>query len=122
MKFKHLIGWGIITYAIIYLLVAMLSLYGWYPSILGRIITLMVLVATLLLAGDTLHLHSVKDILPYSFFWALEAAGLDALLSVPYVGWGLYLNANLWVGYALVLCVPLFAALHSKRSSAIPHL
>lgn len=117
MKFGKLFGWGIVIYAIMYLLVAMLSLYGYYPNTLSRIIALLTLIILATIAGASLKFHLKKDILLYSFVWVLEIAALDALMSVPYAGWGLYLDWNIWVGYALVLVVPLFSSYLHRHSS-----
>lgn len=109
MKFARLFGWGVVVYAILYLLIASLSLYGLYPGTLSRIVTVVVLASVLLIAGISLRANTAKDILPYSLVWMLEVVALDAILSVPFTGWALYLNWNVWVGYALVVFVPLLA-------------
>lgn len=118
MKFARLFGWGIVVYALLYLLIASLSLYGLYPGALSRVCTIIVLASVLLIAGISLRASTVKDILPYSIVWMLEVAALDALLSVPFTGWGIYLNWNLWVGYALVVLVPLLAVVRLRHTEA----
>ena len=98
-----------------YLLVAAFSLYGMYPNLFSRILALGVLVALATMAGASLNFRSKKDIFPYSLAWVIEIAILDAFMSVPYAGWGLYLDWNVWVGYALVLLIPLYTVhLHKK--------
>ena len=98
-----------------YLLVAAFSLYGMYPGLLSRMLALGALIALATLAGSSLNFHLKKDILPYSLVWVLEIAVLDALMSVPYAGWGLYLDWNVWVGYALVVLVPMFSVYLHQR-------
>ena len=104
-------------YAVMYLLVAMLSLYGLYPNALARIFLLLALIALATMAGVSLKFRFKKDILPYSVVWVIEIALLDALMSVPYAGWGMYLDWNVWLGYALVALVPLFSSYLYRRPS-----
>lgn len=118
MKFVRLFGWGIVVYAILYLLVAALSLYGFYPSLVSRVVTVLILAGVLVVAGSTLRVATAKDVLPYSLFWMLEVIALDALLTVPFIGWQLYLDWNVWVGYALVALVPLCSTLKLRPSTA----
>lgn len=108
-------GWGVVIYAVMYLLVAGLSLYGMYPNLFSRILALGTLILLSTLAGLSLQFRLKKDILPYAVIWVIEIAVLDAIMSVPYAGWGMYLDWNVWVGYALVLLVPLFAASIHRR-------
>lgn len=118
MGLVRLFGWGIVVYAILYLLVAALSLYSLYPSLVSRIVTVIVLTFMLLIAGISLRVTTVKDVLPYSLFWMLEVIALDAVFTVPFIGWQLYLDWNVWVGYVLVALVPLFCVLKLKQSTA----
>lgn len=108
MQLGKLFGWGIVIYAVMYLAVAMLALYGIAPSFLARAIALIVLIALATIAGLSLKRHAMRDIAPYSLVWTLEVIALDGLMSMPYTGLTLYLDWNVWVGYTLVLIVPLF--------------
>ncbi len=109
MKIGALIGWGIVIYAIMYLLWAGMVMHGFTQGIAPRILSLVILIATATIAGRSLRFHSWKDILPYSIAWTIIVAALDGLYSVPFAGWQLYTDWNIWVGYLLVACVPLFA-------------
>ncbi len=108
MKYGALVGWGIVIYAIMYLTWSGFILYGFVEGLLPRLASLAVLIALATIAGRSLHLHTWKDVLPYSVAWVLTIALLDAIFSVPYSGWQLYADWNVWVGYCLVLLVPLF--------------
>lgn len=107
MSLSRALGWGIVIYAIMYLVWNGFVLYGFVDGILPRAASLIVLIALSLIAGRSLKRHSAMDILPYSFIWVVIIALFDALYTVPYAGWGMYADWNLWVGYALVLLVPL---------------
>jgi hypothetical protein len=107
MRYGALFGWGIVLYAIMYLLWSGLVLYGFVGGIAPRLLGLAVLVAIAFVATRSLRIYSWKDMLPYSAIWTLEVAVLDAIFTVPYTGWGLYGDWNVWVGYLLVLLVPI---------------
>jgi hypothetical protein len=109
MKYALVLGWGVVIYAVMYLAWSGFVLYGFTMGILPRLLALLVLVITATVAGRSLKFVSWKDMLPYSFGWMIVVALLDAVFSVPYSGWQLYSDWNVWVGYALVCAVPLLA-------------
>lgn len=111
MRYGALFGWGIVIYAIMSLAWSGLVVYGLAGTLISRVIILCVLIIVTSVAGRSLHFHSWKDILPYSALWAVMMGLLDAFYTVPYSGWPLYSDWNLWVGYALVAVVPLFTPL-----------
>ena len=111
MKYGALFGWGIVIYAIMSLLWSGLVIYGIAATSASLFIRLCALIVLATIAGRSLRFHSWKDILPYSIFWALMMAGLDAIYTVPFSGWALYTDWYLWVGYGLVAAVPLLAPL-----------
>ena len=121
MKYGALFGWGIVIYAIMFLLWSGFVTYGFVDGLAPRIIGLLVLIATTLIAGRSLRFQAWSDILPYSFLWAVIMGLFDAVFSVPYSGWQLYLDWNVWFGYALVAIVPLFSPyLRFQRTSSSP--
>jgi len=109
MKYLMRLGWGIVIYAIMYVASNALLIYGVSGGISGIIARLVILIVVALIAGRSLQLMSWKDILPYSFGWALIAIGLDAILTLPLSGAGMYSNWNIWIGYTLVVLLPLLA-------------
>lgn len=121
MRLGALLGWGIVMYAIVFLLWSAFTIYGFVDGIAPRLAGLFVLIAVALLAGRSLRYSSWKDILPYSVVWTIEVAVLDIVLSVPFTGWGLFLDWNVWVGYSMVVLVPLFAPLSRRPKSSVEH-
>ena len=109
MKFAKLFGWGIAIYAVMFLIWSGFITYGFASGLQPKVLAFIALIMMALLAGRSLRFSSWKDISPYSFLWALIIAILDAIFAVPYAGWGIYTNASVLVGYALVFVVPLFA-------------
>ncbi len=111
MKYGALLFWGIAIYAIMTLAWSGLSIYGFTGTILSRLLILLTLIVIATIAGRSLRFHSWKDVLPYSFLWAVMMGLLDAVYSVPFGGWVIYADWNLWVGYTLVAVVPMLAPL-----------
>ncbi len=117
MQYGKLLGWGIVIYSVMYLLVAGLSLYQVGP-LFARIAALATLIGFASVAGHSLRRHSVWDVVPYALVWMLEVIVLDGLMSVPFTGWQLYLDLNVWIGYLLVFLVPILAVPLLRRMSA----
>ena len=111
MQWGALVGWGVAIYAVMYLSWNGLVINQFSTGVLPRLIELLILVILALLAGRSLRFQSWTDILPYSICWAIIMGLLDIIYSVPFGGWQIYTDWNLWVGYALVVILPLFAPL-----------
>ncbi len=118
MKLGALIGWGIVIYAVLFLVWSGLVIQGFSGFILSRVVILATLVIVTTIATRSLRLTNERDIAPYAFGWVVVAAGLDVIFSVPSAGWVMYSNWNLWVGYFLLLAVPfVVTALSGRRAS-----
>ncbi len=111
MKYGALLTWGVLLYALMFLLWSGFMLYGFTEGFMPRLIGLAALLFISLIAGRSLRFSSWRDILPYSLSWTFTVAVLDMIFSVPFTGWALFADWNLWVGYSLILFVPLFAPL-----------
>lgn len=107
MKYGALLGWGVMIYAVMYLVGSGLLIYGFSVGFIPLIVKILVLIATVSIATRALRLASWKDVLPYSFSWAVIAAVLDAVFWVPFAGWEMYASLGVWIGYALVVLIPL---------------
>ena len=119
MKFDALIGWGIVIYAVMRLTWDGLVIYGITSGFTPRIIELAMLVILATIAGRSLRFASWKDVLPYSLSWAVIAALLDMVYTVPFSGWQMYSDWNVWVGYAFVVLLPLMAP-RTRRAHGEP--
>ena len=100
------VGWGVVIYAIMFLAWSGFVLYDFTGGLVPRLAILAVLIAITAFAGTSLRLHSWRDAVSYSLVWMIVVGVFDAIYSVPYAGWGLYTDWNVWVGYLLVLAVP----------------
>lgn len=109
MKYGLLVGWGIVIYAVMFLAWSGLAMYGLVGT-LSRAFLLILLVVLTAIAGRSLRLSLWTDIAPYSVLWAIIMALFDSIFIVPYGGWDIIFNdPSLWVGYAVVVIVPLIA-------------
>lgn len=118
MKYSSLL-WGVVMYALMYLLWSTFLTYGFTAGYAPRFVTLAFLVALALFGARSLGFKSWHDILPYSFAWMLSIALLDIICVVPFTGWQLFYDWNLWVGYGLIVCVPLLAPLIRKERGSV---
>lgn len=109
MRFSLLraLGWGVVLYATMYLSWGLMIAYGQQGTFASRLLLLAILVISTTVATWHLPVRSVKDILPYSLTWGITIAIIDGCLAAPSESWGIYADPNLWVGYALVVIVPL---------------
>jgi hypothetical protein len=110
MYVKNTIGWGTVIYAILAFSWTGFVLYGQAASPWSLVIQLLILTVVTTIAARSLNLHHWIDIAPYSFTWAGVAMALDVIYKVPFLGWFYFADWTLWVGYALIIIVPLITA------------
>ena len=121
LKIGELWCWGIAIYAVMFLLWSAFLTYGFVDGFAPRTLGLLVLVVTTVVAGRSLRASSWHDILPYSLSWAVIMAVFDGVMSVPFVGWEMYADWSLWLGYSVVVLGPLLALYpRFERFSASP--
>ncbi len=110
MKYGALLGWGIVIYAIVFLAWSCLVMYGFVEGVVPRIIGLGALIGTAAIATGTLRLMNWRDVMPYAVSWTVVVILMDAALSVPFAGFSIYRDINIWIGYALVFVTPIIYA------------
>jgi hypothetical protein len=109
LRIGVLLGWGITIYAIMFLVWSAFVTYGFVEGVAPRLLGFLVLLVVGATAGRSLRVRSWRDILPYSFVWGIMMFILDAIMTVPFTGWYIYSDWNVWIGYALVVLAPLLA-------------
>jgi len=110
IDYEKLIGWGVGVYAVMFLLWSAFVAYGFVDGYLPQIIGLVVLIGLMYKAGASIPGGTWQSALPYSFSWVVIIGVLDIILSVPFAGWEIFTDWNLWVSYGLIFIVPLLAA------------
>jgi len=121
MKYGAFVGWGIVLYSVMFLVHSVLVEYGMSIGTLPRVLALLALITTATIAGRSLRFTTWRDILPYSFSWLVVVVAIDVLVSVPFTGWNIFADPNVWVGYALVVLVPLFSPYTRGRAFGVTH-
>jgi len=84
IKYGALFGWGIVIYSVVFLVWSGFIAYGFVGGLAPALMAFLALIIVATIAGHSLHLHSWKDILPYSIAWAVMIALLDAVFAVPF--------------------------------------
>jgi hypothetical protein len=118
MNLRALFGWGVVIYAVLYLVWSGLVIHGWSDMVLSRFIVIGSLITLAVIATRSLRLFTERDVLPYAIGWVVIAAGMDAVFVVPSAGWGMYSDWNLWIGYILLFLVPLVVTAVTRRRPA----
>jgi len=107
MDYEKVFGWGVAIYAIMFLFWSTIIVYGIADGLVSSIAGLVVLIFLMYRAGRALKAHAWPTALPYAIGWIVTVAALDSIVSVPFAGWGIFLDPNLWISYAVILIVPL---------------
>ncbi len=118
MNVRMLFGWGITIYAIVHLVWAGLVIHGIAGTFVAHVLMLATLITVTVIATRELRFQHERDIAPYAWGWMIMIISLDAVFSVPSVGWGLYTDWNVWVGYLLVLFLPFVTTFLLKKNYA----
>ena len=111
IDYEKLIGWGVGVYAVMFLLWSAFVAYGFVDGYLPQIIGLVVLIGLMYKAGKSIPGGTWQSALPYSVSWVVIIGVLDIILSVPFAGWEIFTDWNLWVSYGLIFAIPLLAAI-----------
>ena len=110
MNYKKLFGFGVLIWAVAYLVATAFVAYKMGESLLAQIVITLAVIAASCFCGWALELNSVKEILKYSASWLVIAFVLDLILTVPFTGWRIFYSWELWAGYLAILLVPLLSA------------
>src|SRR3989344_3837706 len=74
------VGWGVVIYAVMYLVWSGLVIYGLSLGLLSLALRILTLVLITTIAARSLRRADWKDILPFSISWAIVAVILDAIV------------------------------------------
>tara|TARA_B100000315_G_C14319694_1_gene470207 strand:+ start:80 stop:418 length:339 start_codon:yes stop_codon:yes gene_type:complete len=110
MNYKKLFGLGALIWISAYITASLFVAYKAVDALPAKIIIPIVIGIVAYFAGKNLKLKSIKKILPYSIGWLVIGLILDVIMTVPFTGWAIFAQWNLWVGYALILSIPLLTA------------
>jgi uncharacterized membrane protein required for colicin V production len=80
------------------------------------ITTLAVVIAAFVLA-KRLNVSKVSEMLKYSFSWVVVGLILDYFITTRFTGKEFLMTPEIWIGYALILIVPLLAVKKEQKSA-----
>lgn len=115
MNYKKLFGWGILFYVVAFLIMSGFIAYGAGTSFMAKISTIIAVAIVVFFAGRNLNESSAGGILKYSISWVIIVAILDVLFTVRFTGWGIFSLWNIWLGYVIILLLPLLVYKLYKR-------
>ncbi len=101
------LGWGVVLYAVMFLLSRMLATYGYDEGILPLAASTVALIALSCIAIRSLRPHTMHDMIPHVVVWIFVAVLIDSILMVPVFGWEMFMAGSVWLGYAFLAIVPL---------------
>jgi hypothetical protein len=120
MKYGKLIGFGVLLYAVVFLIMSGFTAYGSGDTFLTKIIALVALAIVAYLAGKNLRAGSMGEIIKYSLGWLIIVAILDYFFTLPFATTAVYSQWNLWVGYAIILLLPLITLSKGGSTASMP--
>ena len=108
-------GYGVIIWVVAFIVASIFvgfQITGMWKQI---ITTLAVVIAAFMLAKK-LNISSVKEMLKYSFIWVVVGVILDYFITVKFTGKEFLMSKEMWIGYVLILLVPLLAVKKGQKT------
>jgi len=116
MNYKKLIGFGILLWIIAFVIASVFVGAKAIDSIVAKITIPLVVGIAAFFVGKNLKLKSITETLKYSGSWIMIGVLLDMVVTVPFTGWGIFAEWNVWLGYLFVLTAPILATKLSSKN------
>jgi hypothetical protein len=116
MNYKKLIGFGILLWITAFAIASVFVGAKAIDSIAAKITVPIVVGIAAFFVGKNLKLKSIPETLKYSVVWIVIGVLLDMAVTVPFTGWGIFAEWNVWLGYFFVLTAPLLATKLSSKN------
>jgi hypothetical protein len=116
MNYKKLIGFGILLWIIAFAIASVFVGAKAIDSIAAKISVPLVVGIAAFFAGKNLKLKSIPETLKYSVAWIVIGILLDMAVTVPFTGWEIFAEWNVWLGYFFVLTAPILATKISSKN------
>lgn len=114
--FKVGLGYGILIWLIMFLLVSALIGYNFYQDFwLSKFATPLVAGLLSLFFAFLIRPKDLESALTYGMVWLVVGIALDVFLTRT-VTKDIFLNSSYWMGYALIALVPALATKHEKTA------
>ncbi len=119
MDWKKAIMYGVALYVVMFMYWSVLVGFGVGEALWGWILGYVVLAVAVGMAAKALGTTAKGEIIKYSAAWVIIMAALDALISVRFTGWGMFAMWQTYLGYAIVLLLPLSATCCKLKESDV---
>ena len=116
-KYCKFLGYGGIIWGVAFIVASLFVGFKVSSQIIIQGITTLAVVITAFLLAKSLNVSAIKEMLKYSFSWVVVGLILDALITARFTGWGFFSRWDIWLGYLLILVIPLLAVKSEKGAA-----
>jgi hypothetical protein len=109
MNYKKLFKYGIFIWATAYIIASIFVGMGLVEALFAKLAILIAIGTITFYAAKNLKLKKAKDSLKYSAGWIIIGVLLDMVATIPFTGWAFFTQWNLWLGYLLIIMIPLLS-------------
>lgn len=107
--YSKLLGYGGIIWGVAFIVVSVFIAFGITSDIVVQTPTTLAVVIVTLFLARSLNISDRKEMLKYGISWAVVGLILDALVTVRFTGFEFFYRWYIWLGYLLIVVVPLLA-------------
>jgi hypothetical protein len=108
-SFCKMICYGVVIWVVAFMVACVLIAFKVTNPVLMQGITTIAVLATAFMLAKKVGASSKGEMLKYTFSWALTSLILDYLITTHFTGMQFFSNWYIWMAYALLVIVPLFA-------------
>jgi len=106
MDYKKLVGFGVLIWLVAFAVASAFVAYNAIETLLAKVTVPVAVGIAAFFAGKNLKLKELKEAVKYSGAWVVIGVLLDIVFTVPFTGWGIFTQWNVWLSYLLVLAIP----------------
>lgn len=107
MNWKKAIGFGLLLWIIMFVVVSAFVAFNWYQFLWIQVVIAIIAGIIVWILADYVDIKNYSLALSYGLTWVIVGLILDALISYQFDN-SIFTSWTLWLGYLLVLLVPLF--------------
>lgn len=106
MDFKKAIGFGVLIWILMFVVVSIFIGFNIYDKAIVKILTAIIGGIIVFIIAGKVKLETKNIALSYGIMWVLTGIILDAIITMRFNS-KIFSDWSLWLGYVLVLLVPL---------------
>ncbi|PIR44102.1 hypothetical protein COV23_01705 [Candidatus Wolfebacteria bacterium CG10_big_fil_rev_8_21_14_0_10_31_9] len=109
MDYKKLFGYGVLIWAVVYLVATAFVGYKLSGMLWTQIVLVIISAVFSYFLAKNLSANLVVGMLKYSFSWMIMTIILSIIFTVPFTGWIVFNSWDMWASFLVILLVPLVA-------------